>query len=246
MHFFAEMYPRTNFYMDLPRKAEKEKDDEEASEDINEILKAYGNRLMERGQPLTLDEMNVIYAELFPLIKFPKEEMRAEYLEQGYMFIRTLLEEDWSKVIGLEQGFHIDLGIGTPPLIGFIDKVERDDRGIVVTDYKSSKVYTAAAIAKKNQLPLYGMASWFLYEELPYKYVYHFTRFNKKVEVEIPQDRLTQAKNSLAFTFSKMKHYENAGKFPAQFSSFYCNAFCGYTRLCETYSVYNNTVAEGE
>lgn len=241
MHFFAEFYPRTNFYPDLPRKVVKEKDKEE----INAILDAYGNRLMERGKPITVDEMKIIYNELFPMIEFPNEEMQQEYFDQGNMFIETLPEQDWSKVVGLEDEFEIDLGMGLPPIVGFIDKLEKDENGYIVTDYKSSKVYTAQAILKKNQLPLYGMACYLKYGELPYKYVYHFTRFNKKVEVEVPIERLTQAKNAIAFTHSKMKHFDATGKFPAQYNSFYCNAFCGYQRLCETYKTYEGEPDNG-
>jgi hypothetical protein len=236
MHFFAEFYPRTNFYRDFEFSAAKEKD----KENLYTFMDSYGNRLMERETGLTLDEMKIIYEELFPLIDFPTPEKREEYYHQGLAFLESIPDMDWTKVIGIEAGFRVDLIDGVPPLIGFIDKVERDEKGLIVTDYKTSKPYSENAIMKKSQLQKYGMACYFLYGEIPHTYRYHFTRFNKVVEVSIPVEDLTRVKNAMHFQFMKMLHYKNSGSFPAQYSSFYCQNFCGYSRLCPTFQAYNN------
>lgn len=235
MHFFAEFYPRTNFHRELPFTAAKEKD----KENLYTFMDSYGNRLMERETGLTLDEMIIIYEELFPMIDFPTPEKREEYYQQGLAFLQSIPDMDWSKVIGIEAGFKIDLIEGVPPLIGFIDKVERDEKGLIVTDYKTSKPYSENAIMKKSQLQKYGMACFFLYGEVPHTYRYHFTRFNKVVEVSIPMEDLTRVKNAMHFQFMKMLHYKNSGQFPAQYNKFYCQNFCGYSRLCPTYQAYN-------
>jgi Domain of unknown function DUF83. len=237
MHFFAEFYPRSNFYRDMEFdiKAEKEEDSS-----LTSYLNSYGNQIMEEGVSLDLQKMLAIYDTLFPLIQFPDADKRDVYYNQGVDFITRLPHMEWSKVIGIEQYFKIDLCVsGLPPIIGFIDKVERDEKGIIVTDYKTSKPYSPAATMKKNQLPLYGMACWFLYGELPYKYRYHFTRFNKVVEVEIPLERLSHVKQYIQFTYMKMAGCVKEEKFPAQFNSFYCNSFCGFQRLCPTFQAYN-------
>lgn len=236
IHWFAEYYPRTNFYRDMPFTAQKENE----NEDIYSYMTSYGNRLMEREQGLTLNEMIILYNELFHMIEFPTEEKKVEYYNQGLDFIKSLPEMDWSKVVGLEQAFEINLIDGMPPLVGFIDKVERDEKGLIVTDYKTSKPYSENAIMKKSQLQKYGMACYFLYGEIPHTYRYHFTRFDKIVEVSIPIEDLTRVKNAIHFQYLKMLHYQRSGQFPAQYSEFYCKNFCGFQRLCPTYKAYNS------
>lgn len=236
IHFLVEMYPRTNFYKDLPF---------EPSPFVNEdtidgILNGFGNQLMERDEPLTLEQMKIIYDEIFPMISFPDQEKHDEYYEQGLKYIESIPDYDWSKVVGLEQYFSIDLQNGVVPITGLIDMVERDEKGLIVTDYKTSKPYSQNAIMKKNQLPIYGMACYFLYGEIPYKYRYDFVRFGKTVEVEIPLERLTEVKNIIKFRYMQMRAYENQGNFPAHYQDFYCKSFCGFSRLCDRFKEFNN------
>lgn len=237
IHFFAEMYPRTVYYQDMEWHQNKE----EEEDNITNILKSYANIIMEQKIVLDVPKMMAIYDELFPSIKFPNDETREEYYKQGESFIQKLPTMDWSKVIGLEQYFKFYVEGIENPITGVIDKVERDENGIIVTDYKTSKPYSEKLTLQKNQLPLYGIASYFLYGEFPYKYRYHFTRFDKVVEVDIPQDRLKQLVNVIQFKETQIKFYLKTGKFPAQYNAFYCNKFCGFSRLCPTFKNYNPT-----
>lgn len=234
IHFFAEMFPRTA-RCQLKWRENKER----SEENIDNILNSYGNLIMEQNIILDFPKMMAIYDELFPMIDFPKEETRDQYYTQGVQFIQDLELMDWSKVIGLEQYFRFEVeGVGSP-ITGLIDKVERDENGLIVTDYKTSKPYSENAALQKNQLPIYGIACFFLYGEFPYKYRYHFTRFNKIVEVEIPVERLKQVVNTIRFKYMQILSYYNQGRFPAQYQDFYCKNFCGYSRLCPTYQAYN-------
>lgn len=231
MHFLAEFYPRLNFYKDFPFEPGKYVNDK----DINGILEGYGNQLMERGEPFTLEQMLSIYDEMFPLISFPSDAKREEYYGQGLEYIKGIPDMDWSKVVGLETEFKADLQNGVVPIKGFIDKLERDEKGLIVTDYKTSKPYSKNAIMKKNQLPIYGMACYILFGEVPYKYRYDFVRFGKVVEVEIPMERMTDVKNIIHFKYVQLLNYYKNGQFPANYTGFYCENFCGFSRLCPTY-----------
>jgi CRISPR/Cas system-associated exonuclease Cas4 (RecB family) len=236
IHFFSEMYPRTVHFPEMEWKGNKEK----SAESMDNVLNSYGNMLMEQKVVLDIPKMMTIYDELFPLINFPKEETRDEYYKQGVKYIEKLPTMDWSKVVGLEKYFRdmLDPNIASP-ITGLIDKVERDEGGLIVTDYKTSKPYSVNAIMAKNQLPMYGLACYMMYGEFPYKYRYHFTRFDKIVEVEIPQERLKQVKNTIMFRYMQILSYHNAGKFPAQYQDFYCKNFCGYSRMCPTFKAFN-------
>lgn len=238
-HFFAEMYPRTVHYPDLEWKDNKER----REENIDNVLNSYGNLLMEQKVVLDAEKMISIYDELFPMINFPKEDIRDTYYTQGLDFIKRLPEMDWSHVIGIEKYFRLELQEGMSPITGVIDLVERDEHGLIVTDYKTSKPYSVNASLAKNQLPMYGLACYMMYGEFPYKYRYHFTRFNKTVEVEIPLERLKQVKNIIVFRYMQILSNHNQGKFPAQYQDFYCKNFCGYSRLCPTFQSFNPTTS---
>lgn len=236
IHFLVEMYPRTqdpeNTYDWKPNDLNWKKGE------LEETLDAYGNQLMENGIKLDVDKMLAIYNQLFPLINFEDEKTKQEYYAQGIHFIETIPDIDWSNVIGLEQKFRMDLENGVVPITGVIDKVERDEKGLIVTDYKTSKPYSMNDALGKNQLPLYGMACWFLYDEVPYKYRYHFVRFNKTLEVEIPLERLTEVKNIIKFRYAQMLSFEASGSFPASYNDFFCRSFCPFKDSCETYLQY--------
>ena len=238
LHFFAEFYPRTNHYPDMKFDPAPEKWINEHS--VGNVLNGYGNQIMERGIVLDVEKMIAIYDSLFHMIDFPKQETADEYYEQGINFIKSLPEYDWSNVIGLESEFKIDLQNGAPPIKGMIDKVERTEEGIVITDYKTSKPYSKNAALKKRQLPIYGMASFFLFDEMPVKYVYDFVRFGKKLEIELPVERLTEVKNQIRFEYMQISAYKRNGSFPANYNDFYCKNFCGFKHLCQRYQDLNN------
>jgi hypothetical protein len=232
IHFLAEMYPRINYYKDLPfEDMEKEETDS-----LDSYINSFGKIMVKETKELNYNNLIAIYNKLFPMIVFPNETTKIEYYEQGIKFIENIPTIDWSKVIGLEQKF--DYMLDDLKITGVIDKIERDDKGLIVTDYKTSKPYGEIEMKKKNQLPIYGMACYFLYGEVPYKYRYHFTRFNKVVEVEIPIERLTQAKNFIKFKQGTINTHINEGVFPARYNKFYCNNFCGYKHKCPTYQQY--------
>lgn len=248
VHLMAEMYPRTNHYGDLPWEPDVVREGRD-KDNVDSVLKVYGNDIMtkfrEDGTKLTLERMLEIFDEVMPLIDFPSEEKREEYHEQGVDFINRIPDMDWSHVIGLEAAFKFKLFENMPELKGFIDMVERDEKGLIVTDYKSSKPYSANASLKKNQLPFYGIACYFMYGELPYKYRYHFTRHNKIVEIEVPTERLTQLKQAIQYYYMQMVAYNNAGKFPQTYQDFYCKNFCGYGYECDAFKRFN-VVADTE
>lgn len=239
IHFLVEMYPRTQ---DPEQDFEWKANDlawAEKKDEIETYLDNYGNQIMEQKIKLDVPKMLAIYNQLFPLIQFENEKTKNEYYVQGINFIETIPDINWDHVIGLEQRFRINLENGVVPITGVIDKVERDEKGLIVTDYKTSKPYSANEIMKKNQLPLYGMACYFLYGEFPYKYRYHFTRFNKVVEVEIPMQRLTDVRNGIAFRYAQMLAFEKQGNFPPVYNDFFCKSFCPFSDSCELFKQYN-------
>lgn len=228
IHFFAEFYPRINFHKSLSY----DKREPKPINDLTNNLIVYGNYLVEHAPAMTLTDMLDLYAELFQYIDFPDNKTSQQYYTQGVEFLREIAQMDWSNVIGLEQQFSFKLSNKVPEIIGFIDKLERDEKGIIVTDYKTSKPYSIGKIKSLSQLKIYGMACYIMYGELPYKYKYHFTRFNKVIEVEINKDELNRTIEMINYKYRNMLFYMNEKEFPPTPQYFYCDNFCGYKHIC--------------
>ena len=56
LHFLVEFYPRLNHYPDLPFEPSRF-----VNETVDGVLAGFGNQLMERKEPFTLEQMLIIY-----------------------------------------------------------------------------------------------------------------------------------------------------------------------------------------
>lgn len=73
----------------------------------------------------------------------------------------------------------------TTNVVGKIDKVEQDEQGYIVTDYKTGKTKPDKWFLRHNpQLTAYAWACQELYGELPYKLVWHHLATDELLETE--------------------------------------------------------------
>jgi RecB family exonuclease len=93
--------------------------------------------------------------------------------------------------IGVEKAFKLPLvGIN---IVGKIDRVERDDKGIIVIDYKTGAKKPVDWILRKNlQFSAYAWACNEIYGEFPYKVAWHHLRtgellYSERTEWDIDQ-----------------------------------------------------------
>lgn len=209
-------------------------------DETTEWYAAYGSLMHELLEKLAKQEIVLwkainLYNENFPFCHVPEAERPKYYpaglgaLEQKAAEINVLIP----RIIGVEREFTHMLDFSIPPLHGFIDLIYEDDRGLVVRDYKTSRVYDGSLMKKQLQPYVYAIACKSLYGRYPYKFEFDFVRFGefKSVLIDDPFIQLGEI---------KVRNYWNkiqTSQFPATYSPFYCNNFCEFRSICPTFQL---------
>jgi predicted RecB family nuclease len=96
--------------------------------------------------------------------------------------------------LALEESFEIPF-LDTK-IVGRIDKIERDENGYVVTDFKTGKTKpTKWNLSHNVQLSTYAWAVLEKYGEIPYKVVWHHLRTSELLETTRTLQDISDVKN---------------------------------------------------
>lgn len=194
---------------------------------VHEILEKLAKK--EIGQ---FEAIN-IYNNEFPLCFIP-EDKRPEYYIAGKEAIeQRALDLQELKIIGVEKEFNFVLDFALPPLHGFVDLIYEDEYGLVVRDYKTSKVYNGSLMNKQLQPHVYPMAVKEMYGRYPYKFEFDFLRFNDIKSVLIDENFIKLGEIKIRNYWSKIQKSE----FPATYSPFFCNHFCEFRSICPAFQL---------
>lgn len=189
-----------------------------------------------RGELLLWEAINQ-YNQNFPLCYIP-EKYRPDYYVSGKASLeRKAAEFSTLNIIGIELEFTEILDFAIPPLHGFIDLVYEDEFGLVVRDYKTSKVYDGSLMKKQLQPYVYAIACYKKFGRYPYKFEFDFVRFDEFKSVLI-DDNFNQMGDI------KIRNYWNKitkSQFPSTYSPFYCNNFCEFRSVCPTFMLKLNS-----
>lgn len=199
---------------------------------------AYGSLLHEIYEKLAKKEISAweatgIFNSEFHRCYIP-DEQRPEYYRLGLASIdRKATELQLLNIIGIELEFNVMFDFAIPPLYGFIDLVYEDEFGLVVRDYKSSKVFDGSLMKKQMQPYVYTIACYHLYGRYPYKFEFDFVRFDEFKSVLIDQSFIQMGEIKIRNYWNKI----NKSQFPATYSPFYCNNFCEFKSICPTFQM---------
>lgn len=146
-------------------------------DETTEWYASYGSLIHELLEKMAKGEISSwkavsLYNEEFPRCYIP-DEQRATYYSAGLGALErkaTELESLKDKILGIEKEFSIPFDFALPPLHGFIDLIYEDDYGLVVRDYKTSRVYDGSLMKKQLQPFVYAIACKHLYGRYPYKF----------------------------------------------------------------------------
>jgi RecB family exonuclease len=154
---------------------------------------------------------------------------RDSYYNAGLDYIERLIRSDSSKTIGVEQEFLIEIAPNVPKVKGYIDLVQRTDRGIEITDFKTSKKYTQKYCDESWQMSIYGIAAKDqLYGEYPVAYHYRFIRVNDHVVTYRSPEQLEQTKRDIVDIWNQIC----TSDWQPRYDKFYCKAFCDHNASC--------------
>lgn len=194
---------------------------------VHEILEKLAKKEIVQWQAVNT------YDKEFPLCFVP-ESKRPEYYRAGKAAIeQRALDLEKLKIVGIEKEFNVMFDFAIPPLHGFIDLVYEDEYGLVVRDYKTSKVYDNSLMKKQLQPYVYPMAVKELYGRLPYKFEFDFVRFDEFKSILITDTFMKMGVIKINNYWNKIQNSE----FPATYSPFFCNHFCEFRSICPTFQL---------
>lgn len=209
-------------------------------DETTEWYAAYGSLLHELLESLAKGEIALwkarsLYDQHFPFCHVP-EQNRPAYYPSGAASLERKAEELYSlggKIVGIEKEFNIMFDFAIPPLHGFIDLIYEDEFGLVVRDYKSSRVYDGSLMKKQMQPFVYAIACKHLYGRYPYKFEFDFLRFDEFKSVLIDDAFIQLGEIKVRNYWKKIQE----SQFPATYSPFYCNNFCEFRSVCPTFQL---------
>lgn len=106
---------------------------------------------------------------------------------------------------------------------GTIDVIRKNDRGYVLEDYKTGRVYTKKEIQSNMQSCIYALACKEMFGELPYKFRFIFTKFKKVIEIDITPEQINRALNRINLNIERIEK----GLFePNTSNQYFCKNFC--------------------
>ncbi|QJT70385.1 hypothetical protein [Microcystis phage MaeS] len=199
---------------------------------------AYGSLVHEILEKLARKEIALwqavaTYNQEFPMCFIP-EDKRPDYYSSGKAAIEQRAEDlEQLKIVGIELEFNTMIDFAVPPLHGFIDLVYEDEYGLVVRDYKSSRVYDGSLMKKQLQPHVYPLAVKELFGRYPYKFEFDFFRFNEIKSVLIDESFIQLGELKIRNYWNQIQNTE----FPATYSPFFCNNFCEYRSVCPIYQL---------
>lgn len=140
--------------------------------------------------------------------------------------------DDETLDIEKEISFELDFFGIKKPFIGYIDRVSRDNKGIVITDYKSKTKFASKKELKEyaRQPYLYSEDIKNKYGEFPYKLCFDMFKSQNKVEIPFNMEDFEEAKQWARDTIQKI--YDEV-EFPCNVSQFFCDYICGVKEACD-------------
>ncbi len=183
-----------------------------------------------KNQFLSLENLLALYEKHFDASGYESEEHKKQRFAEGKKYLKKYFESHKEKFPG--KPWHLEkkfiLKIGTLPLIGKIDRIDRLEEGYELIDYKTGKAKEQADVDKDRQLSIYAMAAkWCLNLEVKQLSLY-FIEENKKITTFRSQEQLIEEKESILKTIEEIKKSDFSAKpnypFPCQ--------YCEYNFIC--------------
>lgn len=174
--------------------------------------------------------------------KAPNEKIYHNYFKQGMSYLATLKKED-EEILGVER--EIEFEINGNNFIGFIDKVSRNDEGLIITDNKSRnlKERTTKKTPTKSdleldkflrQLYIYAVAIEQDCGELPQSLIFNCFRSSTQIKEDFNTEKYEEAKVWATGLIETITEEED---WSPNIDFFKCRYLCDVCESCEYFQL---------
>jgi DNA helicase-2/ATP-dependent DNA helicase PcrA len=156
-----------------------------------------------------------------------------EYFQLGIESIKkfidkeTELQKSGIKTISTEEKFILDFE--NKKIMGFIDRIDKDDKGYCIIDYKTSNSTQTQASLKDNlQLYVYSLAIEKKYGKIPSSVGLWYLIHDQIISIDPSKINSEELKKTIRETIKEIENL-NFSAIPSHFS---CK-FCDYNQICD-------------
>lgn len=175
--------------------------------------------------------------EKFPWNKY--KNLRQSYHDEGLTFLKKFQGYDDYKILGVEQGFEIQISDWT--LIGYIDLIFEDDGEIVIRDYKSKAEFKNDKELKEYARQMYLYSTYVKKEYGKFPKELQFLNFRKTMEPKIIAFDEDDYNEAIEWANNTVREIRNAFAYPPmslRCGDFYASELCNHRKYC----IYNEAV----
>lgn len=154
-------------------------------------------------------------------------DLNETYFNSGYDYFSSYAGND-DETIGAEVpfSFYINVLGKDRKIVGYIDRISKDDKGYIVTDYKSKGKFKNKDEIKKyaRQLYMYCIAVKEKYGQYPYKMIFNQFRTGKIITIKFNEKDLNE---TIQWIKDTIELIYNESEFEPTKNDFWCEHICG-------------------
>ncbi|MDO8436100.1 MAG: UvrD-helicase domain-containing protein [bacterium] len=165
---------------------------------------------------------------------YENKKQKEDYYKLGKKIIKDFYAEflknppkilKINNVLALEMPFNLKIGEYT--LYGVVDRIDEENEGVAVIDYKTGNPKDQLSSDDKEQLLIYQLAAEEVFKLNPQKLTYHYLNDNKKVSFLGTRKEIEELKEKIIKEIEEMKKSDFAAT-----PGWQC-AFCDFRDICD-------------
>ncbi|MDP3052895.1 MAG: UvrD-helicase domain-containing protein [bacterium] len=184
---------------------------------------------------LDLDDLTEIYEKNWIDEWYESKKQKEDYRKLGRKIIKDFYDEfvkNPPKVLKINNAFALEmpfnLKIGGYALYGVVDRIDEEDGGVTIIDYKTGNSKDKLYPGDKEQLLIYQIAAEEIFKLKPQKLAYHYLTDGKKASFLGTEKEKEQLKEKIIQEIEEIKGSDFKAK-PSQLC-----AFCDFKDICDS------------
>jgi len=192
---------------------------------IHDTLRDFHSKLL--FKEVSLDELLKMYQQNWHPLGYENEEHRNLRFESGKGLLKKYYErhkDDKTKPLEIEKAFNITLG--GVRFYGRIDRIDPDNDGVEIIDYKTGTTKTQKDVDKDNQVAYYAIGAREALGMEAKKLTYYYLESGERISTTRTEEQLEKTKKEAEGLIEDIK----SGEFGAK-PGMHCS-WCDFKDIC--------------